>query len=130
MGIKSRTKRDRPRIGEVIAIRGLWGSDRVLRCRVDGIEEDSWHLSLGEIFFMSDPKSFWIVGRRLPEPESWLIHEVIFLKDRLQSCDCPACRAFLELKERKLAEYQRGRADVVSGGAGAQEGPFLDAHAA
>lgn len=72
--------------------------------RYEGKESGMLHLSAGEISLGTQIGSVRVIARRLPEPYSWLPHEVAVLRSLLEICDCAECRANLKKKEAELSQ--------------------------
>lgn len=72
--------------------------------RVEGREGSLLHLSAGEIGLGTQIGSVRVLARDLPEPHSWLPHEIAVLRALVEMCDCRDCAENLKKKEAQLAE--------------------------
>lgn len=107
MGKKSRLKRERLVVGEIVEVRGRRGLLPPVTFKVEGVESDLIFGSIGEIRWGVNSKLIEVVRRRMPEPRSWLPFEIDFLRQHVARCDCADCREILETKELEFSRVGR-----------------------
>lgn len=102
---KSKKKEARFRVGEYIEMESDLGLPPRGIYRVERVDGNFLHYSVGEFAGGSDLSCLKIYGRNLSAPESSLDAEIEYLEATTVLCDCSDCRQLLEeRKERRSAQ--------------------------
>ncbi len=104
MGRKSRLKRERLKVGEIVEVRDRLGVVPQTVCQVLEVGKDMIFAQVGDFNWGMHPSMIEVLRRGLREPQSWLPHEIKFLEHQLQRCDCDMCHQLLRAKREDL-EY-------------------------
>lgn len=102
MGKKSRLKRDRLKVGEIVEVRDKLGVVPQTVCAVREVGDDMVFAQVGDFHWGMHPSMIEVVRRGLKEPPSWLPFEVAFLEHQVQRCDCDMCHQILRAKREDL----------------------------
>jgi len=110
MGTKSRLKRERLRVGDIVEIHDELGFVPRTICEITNIDGEMVSGKVGELRWMMPAQNIKVLRRGLAEPSSWLSHEIRYIEGFLKRCNCDECHNLLK---RKQAEFELQR---TSGG--------------